>query len=72
VPYEAVTVPDFRPMRKEVYDVSGQYYVPVIKDGETVLTDTRSILAYLDERYGRDGEGTEAVDDMQDPPSCSL
>jgi glutathione S-transferase len=44
----------------------------VIKDGETVLTDTRSILAYLDERYGRDGEGTEAVDDMQDPPSCSL
>ncbi len=46
--YEDVLVPDFRPMRKIVYDVSGQYYVPVLKDGDTVLTETREILAYLD------------------------
>ncbi len=46
--YEARMVPDFRPMRKEVFDVSGQYYVPVLKDGETVLTETHAILAYLD------------------------
>ncbi len=46
--YEDVIVPDFRPMRKIVYDVSGQYYVPVLKDGDTVLTETREILAYLD------------------------
>ncbi len=53
VPYEDIVVPDFRPMRKVVYDVSGQYYVPVLKDGDTVLTETRDILAYLDQRYDK-------------------
>lgn len=51
VPYESVLVPDFRPRRQQVYDVSGQYYVPVLKDGETVLTETRDILEYLEAHY---------------------
>lgn len=55
LPFEEVVVPDFRPFRREVYEVSGQYYVPVIKDGEKVLTETREILAYLDQRYGAAG-----------------
>ncbi len=42
-------VPDFRPFRRQVYEVSGQYYVPVLVDGDTVLTETEDILAYLDE-----------------------
>jgi glutathione S-transferase len=49
LPYESVIVSDFRPFRKQVYEVSGQYYVPVLVDGETVLTETQDILAYLDE-----------------------
>ena len=49
LPYESVVVPDLRPFRKQVYEVSGQYYVPVLVDGETVLTETQDILAYLDE-----------------------
>ena len=53
VPYEDIVVPDFRPMRKVVYEVSGQYYVPVLKDGDTVLTETRDILAHLDQRYDK-------------------
>ena len=53
VPYEGVIVPDFRPSRQQVFDVSGQYYVPVLRDGDTVLTETRAILAYLDEHHGR-------------------
>jgi mycoredoxin len=53
VPYEDIVVPDFRPMRKVVYDVSGQYYVPVLKDGDSVLTETRDILAHLDQRYDK-------------------
>ncbi len=53
VAYEDVVVPDFRPMRKQVYEVSGQYYVPVLKDGDTVLTETRDILAYLDTKYSK-------------------
>ena len=51
--YEAVVVPDFQPMRKQVYEVSGQYYVPVLKDGDTVLTETHDILAHLDEHYAK-------------------
>ena len=51
LPYESVLVPDFRPLRKQVHEVSGQHYVPVLKDGETVLTDTHEILAHLEAQY---------------------
>ena len=51
---EHVIVPDFRPMRKVVKEVSGQYYVPVLKDGDLVLTETDDILDYLDKTYGRE------------------
>jgi glutathione S-transferase len=52
--YEPVVVPDFRPMRKVVQEVSGQYYVPVLKDGDIVLTETEDILDYLDKTYGQE------------------
>jgi glutathione S-transferase len=61
VPYEEVVVPDIRMFRKQVHAVSGQYYVPVIKDGDLVLTETADILAYLDERYGSNGAGATAT-----------
>lgn len=51
--YDAVIVPDIRPMRKQVYKVSGQYYVPVLKDGETVLSETHEILSHLDTYYAK-------------------
>ncbi|MBI4401012.1 MAG: glutathione S-transferase N-terminal domain-containing protein [Nitrospirae bacterium] len=72
VPYKDVVVPDFRPMRKQVYEISGQYYVPVLKDGDTVLTKTGDILAYLDQRYGAEGARREVIGDGKDFPSCSL
>ncbi|HZC67830.1 MAG TPA: glutathione S-transferase N-terminal domain-containing protein [Nitrospirales bacterium] len=53
VPYENVIVPDLRPHRTQVYEVSGQYYVPVLKDGDTVLSETCDILSYLETTYGR-------------------
>jgi mycoredoxin len=52
--YEGVIVPDFRPFRKQVFDVSGQYYVPVLKDGDTVLTETNEILAHLERNHNSD------------------
>jgi mycoredoxin len=81
--YEDVIVPDFRPSRQQVFAVSGQYYVPVLKDGETVLTETREIVAYLDKHYGegkkqvasREGQDRtqDARDDGEDDaPCCSL
>jgi mycoredoxin len=54
IEYEQVIVPDFRPMRKVVQEVSGQYYVPVLKDGDIVLTETDDILDYLDKTYSQE------------------
>jgi glutathione S-transferase len=52
--YEPIIVPDIRPLRKVVHEVSGQYYVPVLKDGDRVLTETEDILDYLDKTYGQE------------------
>jgi len=41
-------------MRKVVHEVSGQYYVPVLKDGDIVLTETDDILDHLDQMYGQE------------------
>ena len=57
-------MPDSRRMRTQVYEVSGQYYVPVLKDGDLVLTETDDILTYLDERYGADRSGTPTTTDF--------
>ena len=54
IEYDQVVVPDFRPMRKVVQEVSGQYYVPVLKDGDLVLTETDDILEHLDKTYGQE------------------
>ena len=54
IEYEQVIVPDFHPMRKVVQEVSGQYYVPVLKDGDIVLTETDDILDYLDKTYSQE------------------
>lgn len=51
--YDEVVVPDVRPLRKQVHDVSGQYFVPVLTDGDLVLTETREILAHLDTHYAK-------------------
>lgn len=59
--YEDVIVPDIRMFRTQVHAVSGQYYVPVIKDGDLVLTETADILAYLDEQYGSRDAGSPAT-----------
>ena len=54
--YEEVVVPDFRPMRKQVFEVSAQYYVPVLKDGDTILSETHEILTHLERHYAKPTE----------------
>lgn len=63
--YEDEIVPDVRPMRQQVHAVSGQYYVPVLVDGEMILTETYDILAYL-EKKSVNGLN-ESVDRQQEP-----
>lgn len=60
IPYEDEIVADVRPLRKSVYEASGQYYVPVLVDGETVLTETQDIIEYLDS-YTPNGHDSGAV-----------
>jgi glutathione S-transferase len=54
--YEEIVVPDFRPMRKKVFEVSGQYYVPVLRDGDTILSETHEILEHLERHYAKPTE----------------
>ena len=84
--YEDVLVPDSRRMRTQVHEVSGQYYVPVLKDGDLVLTETADILAYLDEWSRTNRAGATATTEFQsqarttpdvageddDHPSCRI
>lgn len=51
--YELVEVPRERETRQEVFAVSGQYFVPVLVDGDVVIADDdEKAVAYLKERYG--------------------
>jgi glutathione S-transferase len=50
--YETIEVPGRHSDRTAVFEVSGQYLVPVLVDGEVMLDDEEKILPYLDKRYG--------------------
>lgn len=50
---EKVEVPRDRSQRKEVFDVSGQWTVPVLVDGDVMLDDEEKIIPYLEEKYGK-------------------
>lgn len=49
--YQKIDVPWQHSLRKEVYAVSGQYTVPVLVDGDTVLDDEHEIVDYLKRTY---------------------
>lgn len=49
--YICVNVPIPQHLRTEVIQASGQPTVPVLIDGDVVLSDEQDILRYLDEKY---------------------
>ena len=49
--YETVNVPWAHHERAEVHEVSGQYMVPVLIDGEVTLSDEYEIIDYLKKTY---------------------
>lgn len=53
ITYVCVNVPQARHQRKEVFDVSGQYLVPVLVDGDVVLDDEETIMSYLKQKYAK-------------------
>ena len=50
--YGAIQVPYDRALRHQIIELTGQDKTPVLIDGDTVLWDSRRIVAYLYETYG--------------------
>lgn len=50
--------------RKELLQLSGQRSVPVLADGDAVITDSEKILSYLDETYGQEAAGPMPANDL--------
>ena len=50
IEYEKVEVPHGSGMReRRLFELSGQYMVPVLVDGDKVISDSAAIIAYLGE-----------------------
>ncbi len=53
--YTIVNVPSSHSEREEVQKVSNQTEIPVLVDGDIVLTDDDKIIPYLEKKYGEAG-----------------
>ncbi len=51
VEYEKIEVSLDREERTELFELSGQYMVPVLVDGDTIIQDSSAILDYLNDKY---------------------
>jgi glutathione S-transferase len=65
--YRTERVPYRRADRPEIVELTGEKFVPVLVDGEEVVSDSRRIREYLDWRYG-EGDGGDAGS-ISEPPS---
>jgi glutathione S-transferase len=54
VEYRTERVRRRRSQRPEIVELTKMPYVPVLVDGEEVVSDSRRILQYLDWRYGEE------------------
>ncbi|MBN1947166.1 MAG: DUF302 domain-containing protein [Bradymonadales bacterium] len=58
IAYQAVPVPSLRSERQALAELTGgQASVPVLKEGDRVVAGEEAIIAYLEERFGRDAYG---------------
>ena len=51
IDYERIDVPWAHHERRDVFEVSGQYMVPVLVDDEVVMSDEYQIIDYLKKTY---------------------
>ena len=59
IDYEAVNVSASAEKRAKLKEITGNSTIPVLADGEKVLSDSSEILSYLEEEYGSDPEEFE-------------
>jgi glutathione S-transferase len=50
IEFEEIRVPQRRSQRVEIHELTGQNWVPVLVDGEEVVSDSHRILEYLASR----------------------
>jgi glutathione S-transferase len=50
IEFKEVRVPQRRSHRVEIHELTGQTWVPVLVDGEEVVSDSHRILEYLSSR----------------------
>jgi glutathione S-transferase len=67
VEYRTERVQRRRKSRPEIVELTKQPYVPVLVDGDEVISDSRRILQYLDWRYG--AESGENPEESREPAS---
>jgi len=63
--YGVIQVPYDRSLRGQVVELTGQDKTPVLIDGDTVLWESRQIVAYLYETYG-DARQHERAQELRD------
>jgi mycoredoxin len=63
--YGVIQVPYDRSLRDQVIELTGQDKTPVLIDGDTVLWESRQIVAYLYETYG-DARQHERAQELRD------
>jgi glutaredoxin/uncharacterized protein (DUF302 family) len=56
VDYEIVNVPASTQKREELEEVAGTKAIPVLVDGENVITDSGEAISYLEQKYASDPE----------------
>jgi glutaredoxin len=56
VDYEVVNVPASPKKREELEEVAGTKAIPVLVDGERVVSDSGEAVSYLEQKYGADPE----------------
>jgi glutathione S-transferase len=61
--YQTKRLPYRRSDRPEILELTGQKYVPVLIDGEEVISDSKRIRQYLDHAYGGEDAGDDSKED---------
>jgi glutaredoxin/uncharacterized protein (DUF302 family) len=56
IDYEMVNVPASTKKREELEEVAGTKAIPVLVDGERVISDSSEAISYLEQTYGTDPE----------------
>jgi glutathione S-transferase len=71
LPYRVERLPYRRKGRAEVIELTGQNRLPMLIDGDEVVSDSKRIIQYLDWRYRADADEADRADSAREPAAES-